>query len=157
MADLAFPPRLLVSTVSLLAHTSLEVQEKPSVAEVEMSVITILVHQLEELRVQNLPRKAQGNSAATLPALLRPHCSPTSPSACSSLATLARVTPGCLQSPLLSLLLPTTESSSPPLQDPHPRNSVFPSALRGCQDPPTWIRDLMLAKWVSMAPPCGKF
>lgn len=59
------------SSPSLPAHTSLEVQEKPSVAEVEMSVVTILVHQLEELRVQNLPRKAKGSSALHMRPLLR--------------------------------------------------------------------------------------
>lgn len=51
MANPAFNSPSLVSAVPFPAHTSLEVQEKPSVAEVEMGVITILVHQLKELRV----------------------------------------------------------------------------------------------------------
>lgn len=35
--------------------TSLEVQQEPPVTEVEVSVISVLLHQLEQLRVQDLP------------------------------------------------------------------------------------------------------
>lgn len=38
------------------ALTSLEVQEEPAVAEVEVCVVSVLLHQLKELRVQNLKR-----------------------------------------------------------------------------------------------------
>ena len=34
--------------------TSLEVQQEPAVAEVEVGVVPVLVHQLKELRVQDL-------------------------------------------------------------------------------------------------------
>lgn len=34
--------------------TSLEVQQEPAVTEVEMSVVSVLLHQFEQLRVQNL-------------------------------------------------------------------------------------------------------
>ncbi len=36
------------------ALTSLKVQQEPAVAEVEVCVITVLLHQLKQLRVQNL-------------------------------------------------------------------------------------------------------
>lgn len=34
--------------------TSFEVKQKPTIAEVEVSVVSILLHQLKQLRVQNL-------------------------------------------------------------------------------------------------------
>lgn len=34
--------------------TSLEIQQEPAVAEVEVSVIAILLHQFKQLRVQDL-------------------------------------------------------------------------------------------------------
>lgn len=134
MADLALPSHLLVSAASLPAHTSLEVQEKPSVAEVEVSVITVLVHQLKELRVQNLPSKAKGNSSvhtrgtshssARLPPFPLLSYRTTTPSTqlLPPLQSWHTLLPGCLYSPLL----PTTESSSQFLRDPRPGNSFPP-------------------------------
>lgn len=124
MANPAFNLPSLVSAVPLPAHTSLEVQEKPSVAEVEMGVITILVHQLKELRVQNLPRKAKGNpsvhtrdtsDALPAPIALLPYlCFTPSP----SFAALTQVIPR------LSSQHPLLLSCSPqqPLLSPHPQN-----------------------------------
>ena len=43
----------------LLGLTSLEVQQEPAIAEVEVGVVAVLVHQLEDLRVQNLMRRNQ--------------------------------------------------------------------------------------------------
>lgn len=34
--------------------TSFEVEQKPAIAEVEVSVVSVLLHQLKQLRVQNL-------------------------------------------------------------------------------------------------------
>lgn len=34
--------------------TSLEVQKKPAIAEVEVGIVSILLHQLKQLRVQDL-------------------------------------------------------------------------------------------------------
>lgn len=43
------------SSFALRRHfTSLEVEEEPAVAEVEVGVVSVLVHQLEKLRVQDL-------------------------------------------------------------------------------------------------------
>lgn len=39
--------------------TSLEVQQEPAVTEVEMSVVAVLLHQFEQLRVQNLTSEAE--------------------------------------------------------------------------------------------------
>ena len=38
----------------MIVFTSLEVQQEPAVAEVEMCVVSILVHQFKQLRVQDL-------------------------------------------------------------------------------------------------------
>lgn len=43
--------------------TSFEVQQKPAVAEVEMGVVSVLLHQLKELRVQNLLGWKQADAA----------------------------------------------------------------------------------------------
>lgn len=39
------------------ALTSFEVQEKPAVAEVKVGVISILVHQLKQFRIQDLHKE----------------------------------------------------------------------------------------------------
>lgn len=117
---LPFPPHLPGLSCLLPAHTSLEVQEEPSVAEVEVSVITVLVHQLEELRVQDLPGKATGSSAelsrgtSTSSACLPSHCSPTMPPS-TWLQHPATPKLQALYSPQLAFLCSTTESSSQPL------------------------------------------
>lgn len=45
---------LLFSSQLNNRKTSFKVQQEPAIAEVEVSVVSILLHQLEELRVQNL-------------------------------------------------------------------------------------------------------
>lgn len=40
--------------IFMCVFTSLEIQQEPAVAEVEVSVITILLHQFKQLRVQYL-------------------------------------------------------------------------------------------------------
>lgn len=42
-----------IATV-LSRKTSFKVQQEPAIAEVEVSVVSVLLHQLKELRVQNL-------------------------------------------------------------------------------------------------------
>lgn len=149
-ADLASPRPLLGS-----AHTSLEVQEKPPVAEVEVSVVTVLVHQLEELRVQDLMRKAKANSTMhTGGSGHAPACSPLLPLQLPPSASLLH-SPGTRYSRLTLQPPAPHHCMRPPSQD-----QLSPSwfeAVPLCRDSVTWIRDLMLAKWVSMAPPWGKF
>lgn len=53
-------PSALVSTYNPhVCFTSLEVQQEPAVTEVEVSVVSVLLHQLEQLRVQNLPSEPE--------------------------------------------------------------------------------------------------
>lgn len=97
-----------------------------------MGVITVLVHQLKELRVQNLPRKAKGNpsvhtgdTSVPLPApiaLLPYLCFTPSP---SPLQPWHRLFPGSL--------LPSCFPQQP-LLSPHPKNSP-PSATREAVEP----------------------
>lgn len=39
--------------------TSFKVEQKPAIAEVEVSVVSVLLHQLKQLRVQNLSVRRQ--------------------------------------------------------------------------------------------------
>lgn len=128
-----------------------------------MSVITILVHQLKELGVQNLPRKAKRNSSVHtrgtnhssvcfLPTAHLPHHhSPSFTLPCSPATRYSQA--------LFTAPLPQKAPLSPPHGAPIPRTAPphCPERLLPLCWRPTWIRDLMLAKWVSMAPPWGKF
>lgn len=92
-----------------------------------MSVVTILVHQLEELRVQDLPRKAKRNSSVHtrgtnhssvcfLPAArLLHHHSPSFTLPCSPATRHSQA--------LFTAPLPQKAPLSPPHRGPHPKNS----------------------------------
>lgn len=55
-----FPIPLIGTKPFTVFHvcTSLEVQKEPAVAEVEVGVVSVLVHELKQLRIQDLYKKA---------------------------------------------------------------------------------------------------
>lgn len=53
-SDRCFIAFSFLSVRLCVSFTSLEVQQKPAVAEVEVSVVSVLLHQFKQLRVQDL-------------------------------------------------------------------------------------------------------
>lgn len=51
---------------AFVSLTSFEVQQKPPVAEVEVGVVSVLLHQLKQLRVQNLLGWKRADAAAVV-------------------------------------------------------------------------------------------
>lgn len=49
-----------------MASTSFEVQQEPTVAEVEVGVVSVLLHQLKQLRIQNLSGWKQTEAVAVV-------------------------------------------------------------------------------------------
>lgn len=169
--------------ISLPTHTSLKIQKEPAVAEVEMGVVPVLVHQLKQLRVQNLFGRKSLRKAILSP----PHTPPTLPplsksppcctahvfvvagGGCPDGAPDSSIWAGVLTRATGQTDVHSVKHTSPPQHLCPGRDQCMLTfcllkaqalcPLKGlCSGQClTWMRDLMFAKCVSMAPPWGKF